>query len=78
MHHRTGFRRGDVDDAIVVILVVFFIVVAGLIIGFSNWHIGYRHGQIDAANGVMKFTKVEQDDTTYWYKTDKPKNLYIE
>ena len=44
--------------------------------GWQGHNIGYRRGQIDAANGVQLYASIETDAGTRWYRKDKPGKLF--
>ena len=70
-------RRGETTSAIIACMLLMTIAIGLLVLAGAYWyHTGYRDGQIDALEGTAKYTSVETETGTFWYRESNPGKLH--
>ena len=64
------------ESTVVGLICIFCAIVAAIAAAAAGYGVGYRNGQIDAANGREVYLSIETQKGTRWYRTDKPTILY--
>lgn len=72
-----GFRRGathaDTIGGLAMLgLILLFLVAVGTTVKRES----YRHGQIDALEGDVRYVSLEMDGDVFWHEPSKPEKLY--